>query len=342
RIALDDLRRAPKNPTPHEELSGLFYRLSRSGEFAARYNIEDKIPGVKVVFADKNQSVLKVCAEGGEIRALIEKKGAEYRQGAVKSPPEWREFSSGKPGELRDEPSACRKWDTPSSAPKYATVIRPGPFSQPAQSDGALFYDRGGEDGGIWKGEPGMEPVKIVSGNYSGPVITPDGRWLVAIKWVTEEGKTTQLLIRHNLKNGEEFVVSLPQNIFSPWLQYVAARGMVLVGFYGESGSGYLLDPETGMVQSVKGEFRPFGNVGLRALQPTENPNEFWAAIYDSRKQGTTIGRYDSKNFTFSPLIEVPELRLISDDFWVDADAGKIWITHQGQLLRLPMPAKTK
>jgi len=35
-------------------------------------------------------------------------------------------------------------------------------------------------------------------------------------------------------------------------------------------------------------------------------------------------------------------LRLISDDFWVDDAAGKIWITHQGQLLRLPIPAKTK
>src|SRR5262249_36362162 len=93
RIVLDALRRAPKNPTPHEELSGLFYRLSRSGEFTARYTIEDTIPGVEVVFADKNQSVLKICGEGREIRALIEEKGDEYRQGGAKAAPEWREFS---------------------------------------------------------------------------------------------------------------------------------------------------------------------------------------------------------------------------------------------------------
>src|SRR5262249_56132464 len=93
RIALDDLRRAPKNPTPHEELSGLFYRLSRSGEFTARYTIEDTIPGVEVVFADKNQSVLKICGEGWEIRALIEEKAADYSQRRAKTPPECPQFS---------------------------------------------------------------------------------------------------------------------------------------------------------------------------------------------------------------------------------------------------------
>src|SRR5262245_28401188 len=355
RIALDDLRRAPKNPTLHEELSGLFYRLSRSGEFTARYNIEDKIPGVEVIFADKNQSVLKVCAEGGEIRALIEEKGAEYRQGGAKATPEWREFSSGKPGELRDEPSACRKWDTPSSAPKYATVIRPGPFGQPAQSDGTLFYERGGEDGGIWKAEPGMEPVKIVSGNYSDPVITPDGKWLVAIKWVAEEGKTAlQLirrnlqLIRRNLQSGEEYMVTSAQNALNPWLAYIAAHDKVLVlnfGFPRKAGSSnerYLLDPETETAQPVKGEFSPMTATLSRAPQSAGAPNLFWVAIHDGEKRATRFGRYDSKNFVFTPLLEFPELTLNSDDIWVDAASNKIWFAYKGHLLRLPLPHRTK
>src|SRR5262249_37572702 len=151
-------------------------------EFTARYTIEDTIPGVEVVFADKNQSVLKICGEGREIRALIEEKGDEYRQGGAKAAPEWREFSSGMPGGVKDEPRACRTLNMSSTAPKDAAVIRHNPFGQPAQSDGALFYAKYGEDRGIWKTEPGMDPVKIVSGNYNGPVITPDGKWLVAIK----------------------------------------------------------------------------------------------------------------------------------------------------------------
>jgi hypothetical protein len=280
RIALDDLRRAPKNPTPHEELSGLFYRLSRSGEFTTRYNIEDKIPGVEVVFADKNQSVLKVCGEGGEIRALIEENGDEYRRGGVKSPPEWREFSSGKPGEVKDEPSAFHLLNTPSSAPKTATAIRPGPFGQPAESVRSLFYYTSGKDSGIWRVEPGLDPVKILGANYSDSVITPDCKWLVAIKR-DNEGKTDLQLIRRNLKTGEEFVATSAQYAVNPRLAYIAAHDKVLVLNFGSPEMGnqsFLLDPKTGDVQPAKGEFRPLTETHSRAPQSTGAQNdEVWA-----------------------------------------------------------------
>jgi hypothetical protein len=345
RVALDDLRRAPKNPTPHEELSGLFYRLSASGEFAVRYNIEDKIPGVEVVFADKNQYVLSVCAEGGEIRALILENGVEYRPGAVNGEPEWREFSSDKPGDVRDEPSACRTSNLPSSAPKDATVIQVG---RPARSNGSLFYATHGADGGIWKVAPGMEPVKIVSGDYNSPVITPDGKWLVAIKPVNDGRDNVKQLIRRSLRSGDELVVALAQPAFDYWLEYVAAHDEVLVlsvdhsGKIGPGDEGYLLDPVTGTIQPVNGEFRPMIHPISRAPQSAGAPNLFWAAIYDREKRATKFGRYDSKNFVFTPLLEFPELTLSSHDIWVDADGGKIWFVHRGHLLRLPPPAQTK
>jgi HEAT repeat protein len=347
RIELDGLRRAPKNPTPHEELSDILYRLSRSGQFTARYDIEDKIPGVEVVFAEMKHPVLKVCAEGGEIRALIEEKSAEYMDGVVKGEPEWREFSSGKPGDARGEPSACRALNPPSSAPKGAMVINQNPFGQPAQSDGALFYFIGGEKLGIWKADTGMEPVKIVSGNYNNPVITPDGKWLVAVKFVFEEGKASYQLIRRNLRTGEEFAVRSGQNTYLNWLAYIAAHEKVLMfstGLYRKTGAeneSYLLDPETGTVQPVKGEFRPLLNEASRAPQSAGAPNTFWAVIHD-RENTTRLGRYDSKNFVFTPLLEFPGLLLSNDDIWVDADGGKIWFVYQGHLLRLPLPAQTK
>ena len=104
----------------------------------------------------------------------------------------------------------------------------------------------------------------------------------------------------------------------------------------------YLLDPETGTVQQVKGEFSPLREIFPRELEPTGNPNEFWAAIPDSQKTVTKIGRYDSRNFIFKPLIELTGLKLNYSDFWVDANSGKIWLTYRGQLLRLPLPAQMK
>jgi hypothetical protein len=308
-------------------------------------NIEDKIPGVEVVFADKNQYVLSVCAEDAEIRALILENGAEYRPGAVNGEPEWREFSSGKPGDIRDEPSACRTSNLPSSAPKDATVIQVG---RPAQSNGSLFYATHGADGGIWKVAPGMEPVKIASGDYNSPVITPDGKWLVAIKPVNDGRDNVKQLIRRSLRSGDELVVALAQPAFDYRLEYVAAHDEVLVlsvdnsGIIGPGDEGYLLDPVTGTIQPVDGEFRPMIHPISRALQSAGSPNLFWAAIYDREKRATKFGRYDSKNFVFTPLLEFPELELSSDDIWVDANGGKIWLVYQGHLLRLPLPAQTK
>jgi len=349
RIVIDDLRREPKNPTLREEISGLFYRLSRSGEFTTRYDFEDKIPGVEVVLADNKRSVLKVCAEGGEMRALIKEKGVEYRQGGANAGPEWREISSGKPGEVRDEPSACHKLNRPSSAPKNATVINLNSFSQPSQSDEAQFYATDGEDAGIWKVVEGIEPVRIVSGNYSQPVITPDGKWLVAVKHVIDEDRR---LIRRNLESGEEFAVTPTQSAFSYRLAYVAAHGKVLLkrldsysleGKFDSGNESYLLDPETGTVQPVKGEFRPLSSPLSRAPQSAGAPNLFWAAIYDVEKEaGMKFGRYDSKNFAFTSLLEFPGLTLKDDDIWIDDASGKIWFVYRGHLLRLSLPQKTK
>ncbi|HEV2669372.1 MAG TPA: hypothetical protein VG324_30925, partial [Blastocatellia bacterium] len=62
----------------------------------------------------------------------------------------------------------------------------------------------------------------------------------------------------------------------------------------------------------------------------------------DWEKKVTRFGRYDSKNFSFTLLLEIPELKLSDDDIWVDAAGGKIWFVYKGHLLRLPLPRRTK
>jgi hypothetical protein len=348
RIMLQALRRAPKNPTLQEELSGLFYRLSKTGEFVTRYAIEDKIPGVEVLLADKKQEAIMVCGEGQEIRVLIGEKGADYKRAFAEAMPEWREFSSGVPGKVTDDPSACRLLSAIPMLMNIKWNSHSGAFSQPTRVGRAWVYSSSGEDAGIWKYEPGAEPVKIINGSYSNPVATPDSKWLVAIKTVNEAGERSSQLVRHNLQTGKEFTVTIPNGEYRPPAKYVAAHGKILLGtgglheepYLGEV--NYLLDPETGTVQQVKGEFSPLKDRFARELQPTGNPNEFWAAVPDSQKGATKIGRYDSRNFVFKPLVELTGLWLSNGDFWVDATAGKIWLTYIGHLLRLPLPAQAK
>jgi hypothetical protein len=339
RIMFFDLRRAPKNPTLHEELSGLFYRLSRSGDFIARYDIEDKIPGVEVLLADKKQEAMMVCGEGSEIRVLIGEKGAEYKQDLSEAMPEWREFTSGKPGKTTDAPATCRLSSSISSSNKARPDNQFRWIHWPTRSGDAWVFGSYRGDSGVWKFEPGAEPAKIISGPYSNPVVTPDGKWMVAIK---TENEPTQL-VRHNLQTGQEFPVTLPNDAHRAPIAYVAAHAKVFLGYYAGNGQPnpsavhYLLDPETGTVQEVKGEFAPLRDGFIRELQPTGNPNEFWTALPDFNRKATLIGRYDSMNFVFTQVLELPGLILSENNFWVDAAAGKIWFTYEGHLLRIPL-----
>jgi hypothetical protein len=344
RIMFFNLRRAPKNPTLHEELSGLFYRLSRSGDFIARYDIEDKIPGVEVLLADKKQEAMMVCGEGSEIRILIGEKGAEYKQDLSEAMPEWREFTSGKLGKTADAPATCRLSSSISSSIKARPDNQFRWIHWPTRSGDAWVFGSYRGDSGIWKFEPGAEPAKIISGSYSNPVVTPDGKWMVAIKTENEPPQ----LVRHNLQTGQEFPVTLPNDANRAPVAYVAAHAKVFLGYYAGNGQPnpsavhYLLDPETGTVQEVKGEFAPLRDGFIRELQPTGNPNEFWTALPDFDRKATLIGRYDSMNFVFSQVLELPGLILRENNFWVDAAAGKIWFTYEGHLLRIPLPPTPK
>ncbi len=348
RIILNGLRRAPKNPTLHEELSGLFYNLGRAGEFTVRYTIEEKLPGVEVVFADKQQEARVVCGEGAEIRVLIAEKSHGRRRGVAETKPEWREFSSGKPGKATDEPALCRALSAATLPGSAWGDGHHAPLSAPSRQGDGWVYFVYGKDPGVWRVEPGKEPEKIITGAYHNHVITPDGKWLAAIKTWNEQGKHAAQLIRYDLRVGKEYPVNLPPESAHVPAVYVAAHGRMLLahrGFHYGAGSdapSYLLDPETGAIQNVKGEFRPLAGWHAREMQPTGNPNEFWAAIYDYQKRVTNIGRYNTKSFAFTPRVELPELNLSRNDFWVDAAAGKIWITYRGHLLRLPLPAQTK
>ncbi|HEU0185528.1 MAG TPA: hypothetical protein VFS27_09450, partial [Blastocatellia bacterium] len=64
--------------------------------------------------------------------------------------------------------------------------------------------------------------------------------------------------------------------------------------------------------------------------------------IHGLQKRATKIGRYDFRNFVFTPLVESPGLQLESGDIRLDPTASKIWFTCKGHLLRLPLPARTK
>ena len=99
----------------------------------------------------------------------------------------------------------------------------------------------------------------------------------------------------------------------------------------------YLFDANTGAAQLVKGEFRPLIQQSVRPLQPTANPGEFWATIFDEKTKETSVGRYNEKTFVFQPLTKIPDINLSSMDIWVDEKEAKIYFVYLGHLLALPL-----
>jgi hypothetical protein len=352
-----------KDATPREQLAGLFYKLSHTGEYKLRYAMEDKIPGLEVLLADDKRRVFAACLEGGQLRLMVEpeRNGSPGQPGlnTPYRPPysfEWRSLTTGQLGAAVEEPRSCRFHNLTINAPEWITEIRQrfGVMMDWRATQGDSWYAPAVIEGesGVWKFEENKSPVKIAEGTYVNVVVTPDGKWIVAKKIVQSTEKYEMQITRISLQpakqagaqTSREFAVGAAQLSAHYPIAFVPAHNKVLLGQghyqYGREFNGgvyYLLDAETGALQQIKGEFRPLQDQFTRALQPTEKPNEFWAVVYDSQKKVTIVGRYNERAFTFAPVIEVPEIRVSSADVWVDAAAGKVYLTYLGHLLRVPL-----
>jgi HEAT repeats len=371
RIVIYSMRRAPKNPTLHEELGGMFHKLTGSGEFKVRFALEDKIPGLEVMWADKKQPVLSVCQEKGELRVLTGNPFAYFFKGLnAPAMPEWfkRAFAPTLAGRLKgDSEPALPEWriftkdgigvvapDTPGCGRSASVTFNPAPrgvfqafgsFTTQitiSQDDSEKVYAvPEGKGRGVWKAEPGRDPVKLLDDAYQSVIALPDGKWLVGRKVIIEGGKGVAQLVRHNLRTNEAFPIALSREGDHRPLSFSEAHGKVLIvdgDALSPQANGYLLDIETGATQAVSGDFRPIAHDGTRNLQPAGKANEFWAAVFDDQKKATIVGRYDAKLFAFKPLIQLPELRFDSSSAWVDQTTGRLWIVYRGCLLRLPLP----
>jgi hypothetical protein len=357
-----------------------FRNLGSGPGVKVHYGLEEQIKGLEVLHADENLKAMDVWQRGADTRVLFERDWTaeelkeqqkdnqagsdedddEARAAArveaqrrtaerIKARVSWRAFAGGKPGAVAPRPEGYSPFDEEDF--NIDDDGSPGSNEHKAQSvAGDLTIAAGSfATGGLWKKSPGLAPVRISGeGKYADPVVTPDGKWVVAAKTDTDWAKPNYV-VRLNLQTGAEFRIELPPaDEFSP-VAYLEARGLVLLrrardeGIYGGKPTGpdapeyYLLDAAMGRTQLVTGVFEPLLQDGKRFLQPTGEPGEYWAAIPEREKNQTRVGRYSVKDFSFRPLLVVPRLVFDSMAMWVGDGGTKLYIVYEGQLLRLPM-----
>lgn len=224
-------------------------------------------------------------------------------------------------------------------------AVQPNPQQWKARAGGIEIRT---DDEGLYKIRGGQFS-KIRDGYYYKPLVTPNGRWAIATKFSRGEDEYDDALVRVNLLTNKEFKVNVEAEYGSAEAAaFIPSLNKVLLfSSYGEgdmelnerSGTYYLLDADTGIVQPLKGEARPLIQQTFRALQPVAaSPDLFWTALPDRESNATQFGIYNTKTLTFKSLLTIPQIIFGSLDTWVDERENKIYFVYEGQLLALPLP----
>jgi hypothetical protein len=335
--------KAAPNRKVYGELTQRMLKLDQA-PMQVIYQSVEKLPGFRVVHAKEN----------GEVSALENRKGELFAGVSVSDGKAIRWHALSETGlSEKSEPAAADPFQ--SDIPGYYNwrkidlMISDGP-----RAGSRLWAGRRIKDDleALWLSGKSGEPELLARGEFGQAVICPGGEWIVAAK--TPAGKMWDVpngVVRIHLPDKKMFSVDLPSaDNFDP-IVWIDARQRVLLYRQRdrqdwkagpENPEFYLLNPTTGDTQKIDGEMRPFFDARERKLQPTGKPNEFWAALHssvlDPNLRTTTIGKFDSYNFRFTPVLSLPDIRFESADFVVDQTSYRAWININGDLVRLSLP----
>lgn len=348
------------------------FEALRQGRAKLKYRLEKEVPGLEILLAEEDLAAMTVWTSGSDVRVLIadavkrkqiqteiEKAVEEYEEEAEESDDESEMYAGEKKSYELEEKRKFENYEWFSfDGGRLGTKAQ-----QPAEAEFIPVRDSftvtAGDD--RWKSKTatvefrvdseGLHKIaagkitKYKTGDYSSPVVTPNGKWLFVSRYAS--GDDGYQLVRINLATNREFPVKSDKFPVVRPIAYVASINKILASQtpsddhedYG-GGEMFWVDPDTGIVQPAKGELRPIKDQTFRSLQPGQAANEFWAAINDIESGKTTLGLYSTRTFTLKPVLTVPKIRFDSMGMWVDQTAGKVYFVYNGHLLSLPLTPK--
>lgn len=351
--------------TPYDRLVRLFTKLEKAGRYQVRYAAADQLPGLRVsVTLPPYGKVHGLWRQGEDLRLLFQANGRQWRNRV--DPWTWHGVRDGnlatpvnapptRPGPegWADLPAELTLDDHPDDRSGFASdrslLQLPGGWSVCLARGPGHWTQR------LWKFKVGHPPVLITDdeAEYGPPVVTPDGRWIIATRYEREED---QRIVRIAADTHRQTPVPLPPSVDHRVVAYVAPHARVLIARRLPPPTGaelgtppayehLLLDPATGATQSVTGDLAPLEARWMASRpQPTANPDEFWVAVPPAGSPGlneathTRIGRYNAKTFTFTPVLLVPGLEFGNWAMWVDEPRREVLIALDEDVVVAPLP----
>jgi HEAT repeat protein len=361
-------------------LDKYFAELKRTPA-SLKYDLSRELPGLEIGFADPDLHAETVWKNGDDLRVAVS--SAAVRKQVDAEIAKAGEVPDGENSDQDDETAAAART---AKAEKMAEQrafegyswhriqngTDAGISTQPPDVDYIPFRDalsvqptqaqwkartsrgevRGGTDG-LFMISHG-QAILLQKGDFGSPVVTPNGRWAIALQNAGEDSAAQ--LLRADLTTRKIFpVASQDYSNYEP-LVYIPSINKILVvesREYDDEGerttpddttptdytseSMMLLDPDTGVLSKPTGELRPLSQQTFRPLQRTAAGNTFWAAMPDHEKRATAIGTYDAVKFSFHHVMSVPKIVFNSMDMWVDEPGQRIYFVYRGHLLSLPL-----
>ena len=364
-------RRVFMTGEPGEFFKGLdkYFEEVKKRPGTVKYALSREVPGLDLMLADDDFTAYTVWKEGDDLRVAVSDNAvreqvdkdvdevSKHPTGDDSKEPwqvsvalaekrkydgySWRHISNGSLGSVVSQPTGIEY------IPAHDGLAGEITQEQWKARVGTTEY-RAGD--GIYK-IVGGRSEKLASGLYSTPMVTPDGKWVVAYKgWESSESQGGL----HRINTITKKVSLIPSvETYMPYrpAAYLPNLKRVLLGIVNEydsevdPGNLLLLDPETGLTTPTAGEFRPLAQQTFRPLQRGSVPGTFWAALPNSEKNSTDVGVYDARTFRFKAVLTIPKIIFDSMAMWVDEAGGSVYFVYKGQLLKLPLkplPAKPK
>ena len=349
----------------YSQLVGRMRDLASAAPMTLHYRTADKLPGFEVLLADTRVAITGVWTSGADLRIGLApvKTSQPDSQGkwtildknlALPEKVSWFHLVADhlKPAPIPDEYPSSEPLAFVPKELEEGLKEKGYPYPEwPLNVAGKVY--RVGSLGktldALWELAPGRDPRMIAQtkSQFGSPVITPNGRWAVLTTYTGGSWADPNFVVRVDLVSGAVSRIAIPEaNRVEP-LGWVSSRGQVLFKRYrfeeGDHIIGpatpeyWLADPAAGAAEIVKGEFAPFEEYAFRKLQPAQGHGADWAAIPDRNANQTTIGIYDEENFSLQPVMTVPGILFDSRHIWVDQQAGQLYITYEGHLLRVRM-----
>jgi hypothetical protein len=337
----DDIPKVTTGDTPvpdplYAKLVLTMRDLAAPDRLTIHYDLPRPPPGMEVIFAGPDEYLHNVWARGQDVRVTV---GPPYYYGNDN----WQRLRDGKlAGEVaRPDVFADRPYPEDAARARGLLYHLDGCDNWQAQANGRSVHGlRDALYGSTWLFQQDKQPEKLFDATARYPILTPDGRWLVAV--------SNDQLIRYDLEARKTFALNDPPELarFLPLRRVPDTQKVLLVRHNPTpTGPSYqtdfrLLDPTTGKAEKVDPDAQVWLQPMRRPYQPSRDAGVVWVAFADERYHYTMLGRYDTRRLRFRNWTQVNSLQFTSDRMWVDEDAAKIYVINDGHLLRLPLDAE--